>query len=395
MTEEKKDSNVKEFEKKVAKEKDVKHVIPLEGEGAVKKERKEKKAETLKKEGKEKNVGVVPAGEEVKKEKAGKEKKKEEKVKDQKAKKATSGKKDKKAKKPGDKEQKTEEVAGKGEKVKKPKEAKRKPIERILFHGKQIDAKKGDVEHKKKKKPGFFRQELCKFKKLKDVWRRPRGIDSKKRREKRGKGAVPQIGYKNPESIRYIDPSGYYTVLVHNFAELEAINPKKEAAIIARTVGRKKRNQMIKAANDLKITILNPRKGEIPGRLGDRNILMIIARKNFRDEEFLRPRDLFESEDAKITVASTATGTATGMLGAKVTPDTLIDDITDANLKKFDAVVFIGGTGAEEYLWGNKRVQEIAKSLFNSGKIVAAICLSPVILARTGILKGKRATVFP
>ena len=270
-------------------------------------------------------------------------------------------------------------------------EKRRKPIEKIMFHGRIIDKVKEDIKHKKKKKPGFYRQELHKLKQLKDKWRRARGGDSKKHLKKRGKGKVPQIGYKNPDSLRNIDPSGYYPVLIHNIRELETIKSKREAAIIASSVGRRKRNRMIEIANDLKITILNPRKGELPGRLDGKSILMIIAPTNFRDEEFLRPRGLFESEDAKVTVASTTLDTATGMLGARVTPDIVIYDV---NLKEFDAVIFVGGAGAKEHLWGNEKVQDISKSALKAHKIIGAICLSPVILARAGILKGKKAVVF-
>ncbi|MEA3254509.1 MAG: 50S ribosomal protein L32e [Candidatus Altiarchaeota archaeon] len=116
---------------------------------------------------------------------------------------------------------------------------------------------------KRKKTPRFVRQELYKVKKLRDKWRKPRGIDSKKQEGKRGKGKLPGIGYKNPESVRGISPSGYYPVLIHNIREVEILNPEGEAAIISSTVGRRKRNEIIKSANKLKITILNPRKGEI------------------------------------------------------------------------------------------------------------------------------------
>lgn len=142
------------------------------------------------------------------------------------------------------------------------------PIEKIKFHGRKSlspEERKNIsfIITKKKKKPKFSREEMYKVKKLKDVWRRRRGIDSKMAEEKRGKGKIPEIGYKKPDSLVGIDPSGYYPVPVHNSKELEALNPAREAAIIAGAVGRRKRNEIIKMANDLKITILNPRKGEI------------------------------------------------------------------------------------------------------------------------------------
>ncbi len=152
-------------------------------------------------------------------------------------------------------EPKEEKEVKKVEKVKKEKK-----IEKIKFHEKKDIS---DVLKLRKKKPRFMRQELPKLKRLKDKWRRPRGIDSKKQEGKRGKGKLPKIGYKKPTISREIHPLGFYPVLVHNIKELKLINPKGEAAIIARVIGRKKRNEIIKSANKLKVTILNPRKGEI------------------------------------------------------------------------------------------------------------------------------------
>lgn len=142
------------------------------------------------------------------------------------------------------------------------------PIEKIKFHGRKSLSNEerkriSFIISKKKKKPKFAREEMYKVKKLKDVWRRRRGIDSKAAEEKRGKGKIPEIGYKKPNLLTGIDPSGYYSVLVHNSNELRALNPGRDAIIIASAVGRRKRNEIIRAANDLKVTILNPRTGEI------------------------------------------------------------------------------------------------------------------------------------
>ena len=123
----------------------------------------------------------------------------------------------------------------------------------------------------------------------------------------------------------------------------------------------------------------------------ERKILMIIAQKDFRDEEFREPKAILEKEGIKVTVASTATGTAKGMFGMQVTPDTTIDKVNPA---EFDAVVVVGGSGSQTYLWNNLQVHKIVQSLHQHGGLVAAICISPVVLARAGLLKGKKVTVF-
>lgn len=123
----------------------------------------------------------------------------------------------------------------------------------------------------------------------------------------------------------------------------------------------------------------------------EKKVLMIIAPKDFRDEEFREPKAILEKKGIKVTVASTATGTAKGMFGMQVIPDATVDKV---NISEFDAVVIVGGSGSQTYLWNNLQVHKIVQSLHQQGGLVAAICISPVVLAKAGILEGKKATVF-
>ncbi len=124
--------------------------------------------------------------------------------------------------------------------------------------------------------------------------------------------------------------------------------------------------------------------------LAGKKILMVIAPQNFRDEEFKEPHSLFLSEGANVVVASTDTNEAKGMLGMKVKPDKLIEDVTALD---FDAIVLIGGSGST-ILWDNEKLHELLRSAYENKKIIGAICLSPVTLVKAGILKGKSATCY-
>jgi len=109
-----------------------------------------------------------------------------------------------------------------------------------------------------KKKPKFKRWLSSSLGRVKESWRRPRGSQSKVRKKLKGKIKMPSIGYRAPKNLRYLHPSGFKEVLVHNIKELEKIDPKKEAIKIAHTVGKKKRKEIIEKAKELKIKILNP-----------------------------------------------------------------------------------------------------------------------------------------
>jgi len=154
------------------------------------------------------------------------------------------------------------------EKPKKEEIKKEKPIEKIKHYEKRKLAPGENatfklIYKKKKRRPHFARPEHYKFKKLKDVWRRPTGIDSKQIEEKRGKPKIPKIGYKKSNLVTGLHPFGFRPVIVHNINEVKKLNPTIDGAIIAKSIGRKKRNEIIKIANTSRITILNPRKGEL------------------------------------------------------------------------------------------------------------------------------------
>lgn len=128
------------------------------------------------------------------------------------------------------------------------------------------------------------------------------------------------------------------------------------------------------------------------GRLSGKKILMVIAPDQFRDEELFQPKEIFEKEGASVVVASTKKGTAKGMLGGKVEVFSTIYELTS---ESFDAVVIVGGMGSPTYLWNNEELHRLIKRSFEESRVIGAICLSGAVLAKAGILKGVRATVYP
>jgi len=120
------------------------------------------------------------------------------------------------------------------------------------------------------------------------------------------------------------------------------------------------------------------------------NAVMIIAKKNFRDEELLQPKEILEKEGIKVTIASSSLAKSRGMLGTVVKPDITLDQV---KVNDYDIVIFVGGTGASEYFYDPK-AHKIAQEAANKGKVLGAICIAPVILANAGILKGRNATVW-
>ena len=122
----------------------------------------------------------------------------------------------------------------------------------------------------------------------------------------------------------------------------------------------------------------------------DKNIVMVIAPENFRDEEYLVPKEIFEKEGIKVTTASKGVKTAVGKLGARVKVDI---DICEIDSTDFSAIVLVGGPGALNYKM-DSILAKILEDFYMEDKLISAICIAPVILAQNRILRRKKATVW-
>ena len=120
-------------------------------------------------------------------------------------------------------------------------------------------------------------------------------------------------------------------------------------------------------------------------------VLIVIAPEKFRDEEFTVPAAVLQKAGIGYDIASTRRGSCTGMLGAKTNATLSFDEVDP---KSYAGILIVGGGGAQSYLWEDEVLGEMVKNFQASAKVVAAICLAPVVLARAGILKGKKATFF-
>jgi len=123
-----------------------------------------------------------------------------------------------------------------------------------------------------------------------------------------------------------------------------------------------------------------------------KNVLLVIAQKDFEDVELFSPKALLELNGAKVTVASVTTDIAKGSGGSFLTPDI---QISKAKAKDYDAIAVIGGTGVIDTLWENTDLRSLLQDASAQNKIVSAICAAPPTLAKAGLLKGKNATMFP
>jgi len=126
------------------------------------------------------------------------------------------------------------------------------------------------------------------------------------------------------------------------------------------------------------------------GELNGKKIAMLIGFREFRDEEYFIPKKILESAGVRITTVSDSLGTAIGKLGGEAEINILLENL---KVEDYDAVLFIGGPGAGKYV-DNETAHQIVRETIEKDKVLAAICIAPMILAKAGVLEGKKATVW-
>lgn len=119
--------------------------------------------------------------------------------------------------------------------------------------------------------------------------------------------------------------------------------------------------------------------------------LFIIAQINFRDEELIETKKVLELNGIKCFIASVTKDKAKGMLGLEVEPDY---DISEVKARGYDVIIIVGGQGSPALA----NYPDVARILYEAralGKGIASICLGGIVLAKSGVLNGIKATVFP
>ena len=127
-----------------------------------------------------------------------------------------------------------------------------------------------------------------------------------------------------------------------------------------------------------------------PSKTMEKKILMVVAFKDFKDEEYFVPKEILEKAGYLIETTSSQKGTALGTEGNEAIITLLPSEV---NLQNYEAIVFVGGSGMGKEL-DNQEFQKLAQEFVKNDKIVTAICVAPSLLAKAGILTGIKATVW-
>jgi len=128
----------------------------------------------------------------------------------------------------------------------------------------------------------------------------------------------------------------------------------------------------------------------MPQEALNKKTAMIIAFEDFKDEEYFVPKEVLEKAGVEVTTVSNQSGIAKGAGGGQTQVDVLVSQL---KVDDYQAIIFIGGPGCLKSL-DNQASYQVTQEAVKQNKILAAICISPVILAKAGTLSGKKVTVW-
>ena len=120
------------------------------------------------------------------------------------------------------------------------------------------------------------------------------------------------------------------------------------------------------------------------------SFLIFLPKKDFNEEEFTIVKNRLLKAGKKVFITSDDHFICSGSKGMKVKSDTSFYNV---NVNNFSGLILIGGAGSRSY-WKNDSLHKIVRKFFDSQKTLAAICSSPVIFAKAGILENKKATCY-
>ncbi len=126
-------------------------------------------------------------------------------------------------------------------------------------------------------------------------------------------------------------------------------------------------------------------------RIEGKKVLLVAPQTQFREEEVFETKRILERAGAEVGIASTEARTCRGMREGTVEAKVAIADV---NPDGYDAVVLAGGSSVPALFWNDKALGELVSGMAATGKVVAAISLSTVVLARAQLLEGRAATVY-
>ena len=122
-----------------------------------------------------------------------------------------------------------------------------------------------------------------------------------------------------------------------------------------------------------------------------KRVLVPLA-QGFEEAEFIGVVDVLRRTDVEVLIAGLdSVGNVKGANGIEIKAEVALSSV---DVNSLDGIALAGGSEGMKNLCNNDKVIEIIQTLHKKGKIVGAICASPIVLNKAGVISGE-FTCYP
>lgn len=121
-------------------------------------------------------------------------------------------------------------------------------------------------------------------------------------------------------------------------------------------------------------------------------MVYLLLENGFEMCEALAPVDILRRGGVDVATVGVSGMTVTSSHGVSVTVDKAFSEVS---LSDMEMLIIPGGQPGVDNLWDNSAVRELVKEVYDAGIKISAICAAPIILARLGMLDGKKSVCYP
>lgn len=118
----------------------------------------------------------------------------------------------------------------------------------------------------------------------------------------------------------------------------------------------------------------------------------LLLAPGFEEIEAITPVDVLRRLGIVVDIVSIAGSSVLGAHNIAIEADLLIDAI---DISEYGAVICPGGLPGSDHLAEDERVISCIQYIYENSGVVGAVCAAPRVLARAGILDGKRVSCYP
>ncbi len=121
-------------------------------------------------------------------------------------------------------------------------------------------------------------------------------------------------------------------------------------------------------------------------------MVAMLLGTGFEPMEAVVPCDILRRGGVELKLAAIGEKLVAAGHGVCVQADCTIDAL---DARQLEMVILPGGLGGVQAIGSSEAALSLVREVYRAGGFVAAICAGPTVLAKLGLLEGKKATCYP